>query len=220
MISPAHFLCRYFTTTRLSNLLLNYLQILLEQQFMYRSKPAIIHHFSNAKDFFNTGKQNCLYFLFFGNFSRIQKFLTRHINIFKLKKVWVLLPQFTTNQSIWWQQASGNIRWINISWHIHPTLPGYIFLNNLKSIFDPNLSIFFLGEGRGPSFIPIYHFHPLRNTQTFIWKFIWNLNIQTFISNLSKTAWSTRTKFANLTNQIRFEHLATLKLFFLLTQLT
>ena len=36
------------------------------------------------------------------------------------------------------------------------------------------------GEGRGPSFIPIYHFHPLTNIQTFICNFACEMTITYF----------------------------------------
>ena len=36
------------------------------------------------------------------------------------------------------------------------------------------------GEGRGPSFIPLYHFHPLTNIGTFICNFGWEMTITYF----------------------------------------
>ena len=36
------------------------------------------------------------------------------------------------------------------------------------------------GEGRGPSFIPLYHFHPLTNIQTFICNFAREMSITYF----------------------------------------
>ena len=36
------------------------------------------------------------------------------------------------------------------------------------------------GEGRGPSFIPLYHFHPLRNIETFICNFACEMTITYF----------------------------------------
>ena len=36
------------------------------------------------------------------------------------------------------------------------------------------------GEGRGPSFIPLYHFHPLTNIQTFICNFACEMTITYF----------------------------------------
>ena len=38
------------------------------------------------------------------------------------------------------------------------------------------------GEGRGPSFIPLYHFHPLTNIQTFICNFARGMTIIYFSS--------------------------------------
>ena len=39
-----------------------------------------------------------------------------------------------------------------------------------------------VGEGRGPSFIPLYHFHPLTNTETFIRNFASEMTITYFSS--------------------------------------
>ena len=39
------------------------------------------------------------------------------------------------------------------------------------------------GEGRGPSFIPLYHFHPLTNIETFICNFACEMNITYFYSH-------------------------------------
>ena len=36
------------------------------------------------------------------------------------------------------------------------------------------------GEGRGPSFIPLYHFHPLTNFETFICNFACEMTIMYF----------------------------------------
>ena len=36
------------------------------------------------------------------------------------------------------------------------------------------------GEGRGPSFITLYHFHPLTNIQTFLWNFASEITITYF----------------------------------------
>ena len=36
------------------------------------------------------------------------------------------------------------------------------------------------GEGRGPSFIPLYHFHPLMNIETFICNFACEMTITYF----------------------------------------
>ena len=36
------------------------------------------------------------------------------------------------------------------------------------------------GEGRGPSFTPLYHFHPLTNIQTFICNFVCEMTITYF----------------------------------------
>ena len=36
------------------------------------------------------------------------------------------------------------------------------------------------GEGRGPSFIPLYYFHPLTNIQTFICNFVCEMTITYF----------------------------------------
>ena len=38
------------------------------------------------------------------------------------------------------------------------------------------------GEGRGPFFIPLYHFHPLTNIQTFIWNFTRKMTIKYFLN--------------------------------------
>ena len=37
-------------------------------------------------------------------------------------------------------------------------------------------------EGRGPSFIPLYHFQPLTNIKTFIWNFACEMTITYFLS--------------------------------------
>ena len=37
-----------------------------------------------------------------------------------------------------------------------------------------------VGEGRGPSFIPLYHFHPLTNIETFICNFSYEMTITHF----------------------------------------
>ena len=40
------------------------------------------------------------------------------------------------------------------------------------------------GEGRGPSFIPLYHVHPLKNIQTFIYNFACEMTYISLIAPL------------------------------------
>ena len=43
------------------------------------------------------------------------------------------------------------------------------------------------GQGRGPSFIPLYHFHPLTNIQTFICNFACEMTITFLMATLVLT---------------------------------
>ena len=59
---------------------------------------------------------------------------------------------------------------------------GFFFLSGFSS---QTLTIHrTAGEGRGPSFIPFYHFHPLTNIETFICNFACEMTIAFLIATL------------------------------------
>ena len=62
-------------------------------------------------------------------------------------------------------------------------LIGYMLFFFLSGFSSQTLTIHrTAGEGRGPSFIPLYHFHPLTNIDTFICNFACEMTITYFQS--------------------------------------
>ena len=51
------------------------------------------------------------------------------------------------------------------------------------------------GEGRGPSFIPLYHFHPLTNIETFICNFACEMTTRIFNRNAIAIAIATLSNY-------------------------
>ena len=63
----------------------------------------------------------------------------------------------------------------------------------LPGFFSQRLTIHrAAGEGRGPSFIPLYHFHPLTNIETFICNFACEMTITIFNRNVCVYQTATR----------------------------
>ena len=69
------------------------------------------------------------------------------------------------------------------------------------------------GEGRGPFFIPLYHFHPLMNIQTFICNFACEMTIHIFNRNACIYQTATRWYFTTLSNYHLFDWLMMWSLF-------
>ena len=62
-----------------------------------------------------------------------------------------------------------------------------------KDFFSIRVTHRTAGEGRGPSFIPLYHFHPLTNIQTFICSFACEMTIT--YSNRTACIYQTATRW-------------------------
>ena len=75
------------------------------------------------------------------------------------------------------------------------------------------------GEGRGPFFIPLYHFHPLMNIQTFICNFACENTIHIFNRNACIYQTATQWYFTTLSNYHLFDWLMMWSYFCLLDDL-
>ena len=134
-------------------------------------------------------------FLFAGVFSEAttQRHYENQLYLIVWKFSWIYIARFFQNKTVLSSVYSKNLKLYksrlqqrsqstsqvhkNISiYYYHYFFFGFVFI--YQGFLSQTLTIRrTAGEGRGPSFIPLYDFHPLANIQTFICNFACEMTI-------------------------------------------